>query len=229
MTLPPHRRYQEKLFPGSSHWWALEQIQQLQKRTHALDIGSGSGVMGRRLKELGWKQIFAVEIDDTARAATASYYDYSTAALNDLTEERFNLIFLLDVLEHSTTPEELFAQAVALTAPGGTLLVSVPNIAHWSIRLRLLMGNFQYQERGLLDRTHVQFFTHRRLKQLVDNHPELANARYSGSIEPVELVLPPWLWDNQLFEFTSRCRQVIVRLQPRLLAYQHLLRVERLA
>jgi hypothetical protein len=74
MALPAHERYKEKLFPGSSHCWAISQCEPLDRSTAVLDIGSGSGVMGAKLRDLGFGSIRAVEVDAETRAQTASLY-----------------------------------------------------------------------------------------------------------------------------------------------------------
>lgn len=97
----------------------------------------------------------------------------------------------------------------------------MPNVAHWSVRLPLLLGFFEYTSRGILDRTHYRFFTRQSFKRLL-NRPELAELRLSGSISPLELALPGALYGNAFFRICSRIRMAAARLAPGLCAYQHL-------
>ena len=72
---------------------------------------------------------------------------------------RFDLILLSDILEHLYDPEEVLRRHLSWVAPGGCVLISVPNIAIWNMRLALLVGRFEYQDTGTLDRTHIRYFT----------------------------------------------------------------------
>jgi methionine biosynthesis protein MetW len=71
----------------------------------------------------------------------------------------YDLLFAAAVLEHLKSPETLLEAAKALLAPGAKVIVSLPNIAHWQVRLKLLRGRFDYEDYGIMDRTHLRFFT----------------------------------------------------------------------
>jgi len=75
----------------------------------------------------------------------------------------------IDVLEHVRRPDLVLRQAHALIAANGLLIASIPNIAHISQRVALARGEFEYQDRGLLDRTHLRFFTRASIEQLFDD------------------------------------------------------------
>lgn len=226
-SLPPHLRYVPKVFCGSSHWWALAKISNLDPATRVLDIGPGSGVVGRELRARGFSNLFAVEIDESTRAALGSVYSRIESNLKPFQNLTFGSILLLDVLEHMNDPFSFFSEVAGLLEPGGVMLISVPNIAHWSVRIPLFFGRFKYQERGILDKTHLQHFTRARAKELVAALPNITLAECGASIEPVELILPSWLWNNALFRALSLSRQSCARILPGLLAYQHLLMVRR--
>src|SRR5699024_5022996 len=80
----------------------------------------------------------------------------------------FDVVVAADVLEHVRTPERLLGQIRELLAPGGSLLISIPNFGHWYPRLRVAVGRFDYDRRGILDRDHVRFFTRRSFERLLD-------------------------------------------------------------
>lgn len=222
MTQAPHLRYQHKPFIGSSHTWALSRCANISTSSRVLDIGCGSGAIGRALKERGIQNIFAVEVDAQARENAAGIYARVGSSLSDFAGQRFDVILLLDVLEHLTNPDAFLKEAIDLLSPGGTMLISVPNIAHWSVRLPLLFGFFKYTQRGILDKTHFQFFTRRRLRRLIKNQGTLKQLRIGASIAPVEFVVPKWLWNTRLFLLMGRMRLVAAQIFPGLLAYQHL-------
>jgi len=79
----------------------------------------------------------------------------------DLVPGSYDLVILADVIEHLREPAAALARLRPFLKPGGRLLVSTPNIANWSMRLLHLAGRWDYQERGIMDRTHMRFFTRR--------------------------------------------------------------------
>lgn len=227
MLAPPDERYRYKPFIGSSHAWALDTCSALETTRAVLDIGPGSGAIGAELKKRGYSSLSAVEIDDHARAAVAPIYDEVAANLDPFRGRSFGLILLLDVLEHMVDPFSFLKEVTALAAPGCIILVSVPNIAHWSIRLSLLFGSFTYTKRGILDRTHLQFFTRRRFLEMLAERSECRIKDTAASIEPVEFLLPEAIWQHPIYSATARLRRGFAQLVPGLMAFQHLAIVEK--
>jgi SAM-dependent methyltransferase len=132
-----------------------------------LELGCGSGAT------LGWlrqtkKASYAVGIEIAEGAAIAArkcadevhWADFEHADL-PLEGQKFDVILCLDVLEHMVNPwTALDRLVVNYLAVGGTLIVSLPNVRHYSVVLPLLFGGrWNYTEAGLLDRTHLRFFT----------------------------------------------------------------------
>lgn len=227
MNEAAHIRYQQKPFPGSSHTWALSHCEGLQAHVRVLDIGCGSGVMGAALGERGIKDLFAVEVDAEARKHAAPYYRAIENSLDAFAAQKFDLIFILDVLEHLTDPETFLRSACDLVRPGGRILISVPNVAHWSVRFQLLFGFFTYTRRGILDRTHFRFFTRRSFKQFIRGATNFRIRQLAGSTAPFEFVLPERLTRTAAFRGFSTIRVAAAQLLPGLLAYQHLAVLER--
>jgi len=81
------------------------------------------------------------------------------ATVAGLERGSFDFVLFGDVLEHLTSPEQALRNIAPLLAPGGHVLICVPSIIHWSLRWKILRGQFEYTETGPLDRTHVHFFT----------------------------------------------------------------------
>jgi 2-polyprenyl-3-methyl-5-hydroxy-6-metoxy-1,4-benzoquinol methylase len=138
-----------------------------------LDVGCGAGVVARALAARGCK-VWGVE-QDPARATSARNHcvevlEADVEAVN-LSEEfagrSFDLVLFLDVLEHLRDPRAALAGAEAVLAPGGSVLLSVPNVTHGALRLELLSGKFRYRASGLLDRGHLRFFDAEGLDALV--------------------------------------------------------------
>ncbi len=230
-TEAAHDKYEAKPFLGSSHSWASSRLASYfasQTKTGAtLDIGPGSGVIGKILKELGFTESYAVEVDPESRQLLTPLYTEIHSSLEPLKNKKFKVILLLDVLEHMSEPEQFFLTAYSMLEVGGVILISVPNIAHWSVRFPLLFGFFEYTRRGILDRTHLQMFTKRRLKRMINSASALETIEFAASIEPLELILPKFIWDNEAFRTVSALREWASNLLPGLLAYQHLAMVQR--
>ena len=146
-----------------------------------LDVGCGPGVVARALTARGCK-VWGLEIDP-ARATSARNHcvevvEADVEAVN-LSEEfagrSFDTVLFLDVLEHLRDPRAALAGAEAVLAPGGSVLMSVPNVTHGALRLELLSGKFRYRSSGLLDRGHLRFFDAEGLDALIRQagfHPE---------------------------------------------------------
>ena len=138
-----------------------------------LDVGCATGYLGAALMARGCT-VTGIEID--AEAADEARQRLDRVIVGDLGEldldavlgsERFDVVLMGDVLEHMVDPAALLLRAVSLLNPGGSVVISIPNVAHGSLRLALLQGRWQYKDRGLLDRTHLRFFTRPAVEALV--------------------------------------------------------------
>jgi O-antigen biosynthesis protein len=86
----------------------------------------------------------------------------------ELGAERFDVIVAADVLEHLRDPLGALAKLRPFLSDNGAFVISIPNVAHGSVRLALLAGNFEYADIGLLDSTHLRFFTRQSFEELLD-------------------------------------------------------------
>ncbi len=227
MDLPidaaPQERYVFKPSFGSSHQWALSKLRGTAHGARVLDIGAGGGGMGQALLAEGPAQLVAVEIDPRAQALLRQLYGEVYSSIEQLHGRQFDTILLLDVLEHMSDPFGFLKQVEKLLSPSGRIVISVPNVAHWSVRFSLFfLGRFEYRSRGILDRTHLQFFSRRRFTEMCSSLNSCSPEALGASIEPVELVLPCWASKNPLFAGLSRLRAAVAGLIPGLMAYQHL-------
>jgi 2-polyprenyl-3-methyl-5-hydroxy-6-metoxy-1,4-benzoquinol methylase len=139
-----------------------------------LDIGCGSGALGMKIKEREPRAI-VYGIDNSKDAAVLAQKRLNRFYLIDLDNEalpyfdnQFDLIILGDVLEHLKSPDIFLGAIRQYLKPEGSILLSVPNIAHMSIRKKLLLGRFEYTETGIIDRTHLRFFTYDTITRLID-------------------------------------------------------------
>lgn len=141
----------------------------------ALDLGCWDGMLLGLLRDRGAGRLRGIEREAQAVArARARGLDVVPADLDDpawpsaLAGERFDRVILADVVEHVRDPLATLRRVVDhALAPGGRVLFCVPNVAHASVRLSLLVGDFDRTALGILDRTHLHFFTRRSLHALL--------------------------------------------------------------
>jgi glycosyltransferase involved in cell wall biosynthesis len=126
-----------------------------------LDLGCGPGFLAAKLREAG-HEVVGIDMEDTEdvrRNCSRFLVGNADGPLPLAPTERFDLIIYADVLEHLRDPERALMRARQHIKPGGRLIASTGNVAHFFIRLALLAGLFTYTERGILDRTHCRLFT----------------------------------------------------------------------
>lgn len=130
-----------------------------------LDVGCAAGDLGRALRRRGCR-VAGVELDPAAAEAARDALDeVLTGDVDDLDlvghfgKESFDVVVLGDVLEHLPDPVAALRRLRPLLAPEGSVVASIPNVAHGAVRLALLAGRFDYRPLGLLDATHLRFFT----------------------------------------------------------------------
>ena len=140
-----------------------------------LELGPATGYMSEVLTSNGCT-VVGIEGDPEMARLAAEHCervivgDIDTLDLDaELASERFDVIVAADVLEHLRDPLGVLRRLRPFLEPSdGAFVVSLPNVAHGSVRLALLQGSFSYQDRGLLDRTHLRFFTKESMEQLFD-------------------------------------------------------------
>jgi O-antigen biosynthesis protein len=138
-----------------------------------LDVGCSTGYLAKALGELG-NVVSGIEYDqasaDKARPFLAELVvgDLEAPDVFDaFADASFDVVVFGDVLEHLRDPLPVLRRARRLLAPGGSVVISVPNVAHGDVRLSLLAGRFDYRDTGLLDETHVRFFTRTNLDRFL--------------------------------------------------------------
>ena len=137
-----------------------------------LELGCSNGYMSRLLKQRNC-QVTGLDVDPLAAAEARAFCeevivaDLDARPLVDLLPGTpFDVAVFGDVLEHLRDPWRILDEARAFLAPGSFAVLSIPNVAHGSVRLALLQGSFDYQPQGLLDSTHLRFFTLRTVREL---------------------------------------------------------------
>ncbi|HEY2042996.1 MAG TPA: methyltransferase domain-containing protein [Jatrophihabitans sp.] len=148
--------------PGTSHSLMIELVG---SNKRVLDIGCDTGYLGEELSAFG-NRVSGVEIDPVTAEEAAKHLERVVVAdlegdnpLSRFEAGSFDVVIFGDVLEHLRDPLPTLRAARPLLAPGGSIIISTPNVAHGDIRLGLLKGQFRYTKTGILDETHTRFFT----------------------------------------------------------------------
>jgi methionine biosynthesis protein MetW len=183
-----------------------------------LDVGCATGYLAAELARRGGR-VTGVEADPVAASRARAHCervvvgDVEDAACRDeLTAlAPFDAVLLGDVLEHLRDP---WSTLRALTALGGRVVLSVPNMAHWTGRRALLRGRFPYAEHGLFDRTHLRFFTLASARALAESAGlRIVAERFAPAPLPLQARVPA----------LRALERVAVRARPELFALQVLL------
>lgn len=137
-----------------------------------LEVGPATGSMTALMQQRGCR-VTGIEIDPEAAKSASQYCeemivgDVETLDLEEaLGDGQFDMILFADVLEHLVDPGRTLRRLSPYLAPDGSICASIPNIAHGSVRLALLAGDFDYEEKGLLDETHLRFFNRAGIEEL---------------------------------------------------------------
>jgi 2-polyprenyl-3-methyl-5-hydroxy-6-metoxy-1,4-benzoquinol methylase len=174
-TTPPAHAFKYTEFqgdPGSTH---SKIVSLVPPATRVLEFGCATGYMSEVLKNRLGCAVTGVEISPEAAelaeqhterviVGDAEKIDYAA----ELAGEEFDVVLFADVLEHLKEPGDVLRRVRPFVAENGVVIASIPNIAHGSVRLALLGGEFRYREWGLLDDTHLRFFTRASIQDLFE-------------------------------------------------------------
>jgi 2-polyprenyl-3-methyl-5-hydroxy-6-metoxy-1,4-benzoquinol methylase len=165
--------YETALDPNSennSHSFALSMVG-YNKRV--LEVGCSTGFMTKTLVERGC-DVVGIELDRDAAAKAETWAERvvvgnldERGVWDDVKDESFDVVVMGDVLEHLRDPLASLRHAVRKLKPSGFVVTSLPNIAHGDVRIALMNGRFRYGETGLLDRTHLHFFTLETIRRMM--------------------------------------------------------------
>jgi len=219
---PPPPHYPWKEIPGSSHVLLLEKVLARGSGLAVLDLGFGAGLFAQRIRP-ACRYLAGIELDPDAAREGSRFFDQAFVGdvlhgISGPFRERFDVVVAGDVLEHMPRPEELLTALKPLLKPDGVLLVSLPNVANVTVRFGLLFGRFAYAPRGILDRTHLRFFTRATGRALLEENGYRV-ASVESTAMPLELGLPA-LGRPPLAGLARAAALFSARLWPTLFGYQ---------
>jgi 2-polyprenyl-3-methyl-5-hydroxy-6-metoxy-1,4-benzoquinol methylase len=184
-----------------------------------LDVGCSSGYLARPLVDRGCVVVGIERDAAAAEMARALCEDVLVADVETMElpfeDGSFDVVLCGDLVEHLREPEAFLARVRRVLAPGGRVVLSTPNVANWAMRLSLLVGRWQYKDRGILDRTHTHLFTRHTLVETL----ELAGYR----VVELDFTVPvPYVGGPKV----ERLAHALGHVRPQLFAYQFLVSAE---
>ena len=186
------------------------------KNKTILEVGCATGYMTKRFKKNNCN-ITGIEINPNSAEIAKKYCDQIIIGDIEITKDfplkkdYFDFILFADVLEHLRFPLRTLVKFKKYLKPEGKIFISLPNVANYRLRMNLLTGRFDYTEIGLLDKTHLRFFTIKTAKQLVSD----------AGLNIVKLdVSPSW---NSSIKLLNKFYYLITRAWKSLLGYSILI------
>ncbi|MBD3164435.1 methyltransferase domain-containing protein [Candidatus Woesearchaeota archaeon] len=191
----------------------------------ALDIGSSSGYIAKQLTNY---TVYCIDIDKESIKNAKRYC--KKAILGDiesarLPKNKFDMIIAADILEHLKNPAKVLLKLRNSLKKNGKMIISVPNVAHLWIRINLLFGRFNYEKKGILDKTHLRFYTLSSIKKELDK----AGFRIIKIIPtPVPLpIINKAFAESNILNFVHKINNFFAHSFRRLLAFQFVIYVKK--
>ncbi len=209
--------------PYSSHAQIVRWIEQ-ERPAEVLEIGTATGYLSSEMSHLGCN-VTGIEQDPEMAEVAREHCDemiVGDVESLDLTAlGPYDAIVFGDILEHLRNPKEVLQRVSGLLKPGGKVLISLPNIANIWVRLNLLFGRFNYTRVGILDESHLRFFTLQTMKQLADDSGFDVISINATPI-PLPIILPATSKGRSL-SFLHLFNWGLTRLRSTLFGYQFIL------
>jgi len=211
--------YELKSGPATSHGRILSWLRR-RPPARILDLGCSAGRLGEQIRAFGHEVVGvdAVEHEGARDRLDGLIVSDLNGGIPPSAGDGYDIVLAADVIEHVRHPARLMAEARRCLGPRGSIIASVPNFAHWYPRLRVAVGVFDYDRRGILDEGHLRFFTRRSFERLV-TRAGLEVRRREATTTPIEVV-DGHAGRPRRRHSVERVQQAAVTLRPTLFAYQ---------
>ncbi len=225
-SIPNSLRYEFKSMDPDDAAMKISRL--INKGTKVLDVGCGTGVVTAIVKNVAEVNIIGIEPDEfrVIKAKEKDLDIYQGFLNEDFLRKHgpFDYIIFADVLEHLSNPSELIILAKDGLSAGGSIIASIPNVAHWFPRTDLLRGRFDYHSCGIMDATHLRWFTRKTVKHLFERLGFTITAlEYTVNIaHPGYNSRIPWKW--MPLSLRRKFAGFLVRLWPTLFGCQFIIR-----
>lgn len=217
-----NQKYKFKSDPYSSHTSIAQIIRKQFTTAVILDVGCGPGFLGRAIKNKKYTS-YGIDNDEEVLRFAKKYYK-NIFKLNVEQEKftnpvKFDILIFGDILEHLINPQVILNRYSAkYLKNNGKVIISLPNAAHAFVRFNIMLGKFEYMDKGILDITHLRFFTFNSMRKLISDSG-LKIERYHYTPIPLPLLIPSTNKTKPLF-FLHQFNNFITGLWEKLLAYQ---------
>jgi 2-polyprenyl-3-methyl-5-hydroxy-6-metoxy-1,4-benzoquinol methylase len=211
--------------PFSSHNKIARIIINSNKK-NIIDIGCNNGFIGQVLLQNNWKGTIEGLDKDGIYKKKVLDLGYKKFHKLDLEQNlsklkgKYDVIVIGDVLEHLINPVEVLEKLKSNLKKDGIFVISLPNIANFYIRIQLIMGKFEYADKGILDRDHKYFYTQNTAQQMIKKS-KLKIVKVKPTPIPLPVVNKTFNLNQPLF-FIHLFSNVILRVRPTFFAYQYI-------
>lgn len=181
---------------NDSHCMLVREILKLNKKVTVLDVGCGRGLIGGFLQKYDNVTIDGMDVDEEAIEEAKKYNKYRTFYNSSIEKidykelPKYDVIVFGDLLEHLVKPYEVLIKMEKNLKKDGIILVSIPNIAHVDIIKNLINNNWNYNTVGLLDTTHLRFFTEKSFVEMIKNVNEQIKGNYDAEFIDATHIYP---------------------------------------
>lgn len=214
-----------ELYKDFHNWDLLRVVRHhLRPGGSVLDIGCASGGLLHLLEPLAGFRAGLELSPDATRAAAEVADQVICGGIDDpevsFAPASFDVVVCGDVLEHVAEPAAALGRACGWTAPGGAVVVCVPNVANWQARLRLLRGVWRYETAGLWDSGHLRFFTLGSVEALMEEAGLLVEALEATQALDHQLPRLSRHAPVAAMRAVERTVDALARARPQLFAFQ---------
>jgi 2-polyprenyl-3-methyl-5-hydroxy-6-metoxy-1,4-benzoquinol methylase len=220
--VPTDAEYDLKEGEGTSHTLIMNMLADV-PAGRVLDLGCSGGRLSEKIRAAGHHVtgLDGMEIEGVRGRVDQFFLGDLEDGIPTEVGTGFDVVIAADVIEHVRNPAKLLREMAAVLKPDGQLIISTPNFGHWYSRGRVTFGAFDYDRRGILDETHLRFFSRRSLRRVFTSAGlDELEMQYTGL--PLDVLTRD---DSAKSRFARRVDRFLVSLRPTMFGYQFVARL----